>query len=90
MIIGVVTVPVNHHAGNYFLQAACHICLCNSDTYCGAAPFDQPEVKAIADYVSSLGNVRGYINFHRCYLLPLVHVSYTFIYVIPFFVAFFV
>jgi len=35
-----------------------------SDTFCGRAAFDQPEVKAICDYAKNLGNLFGYINFH--------------------------
>jgi len=35
-----------------------------SDTFCGFAAFDQPEVKALCDYAKNLGNLYGYINFH--------------------------
>jgi carboxypeptidase B len=52
-----------------------------SDTYCGAAPFNQPEVKAIADYVTGLGNVKGYINFHSYSQLWMSPWSYD--YVVP-------
>jgi len=52
-----------------------------SDTYCGAAPFDNPEVKAIADYVTGLGNVKGYINFHSYSQLWMSPWSYD--YVVP-------
>jgi len=50
-----------------------------SDTYCGAKPFDQPEVKAIADYVTKLGNVRGYINFHSYSQLWMSPWSYDYL-----------
>jgi len=65
----------NHWCGLGASKSPC------SDTYCGAKPFDQPEVKAIADYVVGLGNVRGYINFHSYSQLWMSPWSYD--YVIP-------
>lgn len=35
-----------------------------SEIYGGAAPFDQPEPKAVADFVASKANMRGYSDFH--------------------------
>jgi carboxypeptidase B len=65
----------NHWCG---LGASTNPC---SDTFCGSAPFDQPEVKAIATYVKGLGNVQGYINFHSYSQLWMSPWSYD--YVVP-------
>jgi len=48
-----------------------------SDTYRGAAAYDQPEVKAIIDYVKSLGNVKYYNNYHSYSQLWLSPFGYT-------------
>jgi len=54
-----------------------------SDTFMGAKPFDNPEVKAIADYVTNLdktvGPVRGYINFHSYSQLWMSPWSYDYV-----------
>jgi len=65
----------NHWCGLGASKSPC------SDTYCGAKAFDQPEVKAIADYVVGLGNVKGYINFHSYSQLWMSPWSYD--YVVP-------
>jgi len=65
----------NHWCGLGASKSPC------SDTYCGAKAFDQPEVKAIADYVTGLGNVKGYINFHSYSQLWMSPWSYD--YVVP-------
>jgi len=49
-----------------------------SDTYRGKAAFDQPEVKAIAEYVKKLGNVKYYNNFHSYSQLWMGPWGYTF------------
>jgi len=63
----------NHWCGLGASKSPC------SDTYCGAKAFDQPEVKAIADYVTGLGNVRGYINFHSYSQLWMSPWSYDYL-----------
>ncbi|KAJ3214035.1 Carboxypeptidase A4 [Dinochytrium kinnereticum] len=35
-----------------------------SDTFYGSAPFSAPEPKAMSNYITSLGNVVSYIDFH--------------------------
>lgn len=35
-----------------------------SDTYPGASPFDQPETKALSDYVQTLPRLSAYFSFH--------------------------
>lgn len=34
------------------------------DEYCGPSAFSEPEVKALANYIVSQGNIMGYIDFH--------------------------
>jgi len=36
----------------------------SSDTYCGTAPFSEPESKAVADYANANGPFRGGIDYH--------------------------
>jgi len=54
-----------------------------SDTFRGAKAFDNPEVKATADYVVNLdrnvGPVRGYINFHSYSQLWMSPWSYDYL-----------
>jgi len=49
-----------------------------SDTYRGKAAFDQVEVKAVADYVKKLGNVKYYNNYHSYSQLWMGPFGYTF------------
>lgn len=36
-----------------------------SPTYLvGPAPFSEPEIKAVADYISAQGNIKGYADIH--------------------------
>jgi len=35
-----------------------------SDSYCGKSAFSEKEVKAVADYVKTVGNVKAFIDFH--------------------------
>jgi len=35
-----------------------------SDTYCGTAPFSEPETKSVSEWAKSLGRVLGYIDWH--------------------------
>jgi carboxypeptidase A1 len=48
------------------------------ETYRGRAPFDQPEVLAIANYVKKLGNVKYYNNYHSYSELWMGPWGYTF------------
>jgi len=36
----------------------------SSETYCGTAPFSEPETKAASDFFKSLGNIWGSIDYH--------------------------
>eukprot|EP01062_Namystynia_karyoxenos_P028189 TRINITY_DN21404_c0_g1_i1.p1 TRINITY_DN21404_c0_g1~~TRINITY_DN21404_c0_g1_i1.p1 ORF type:complete len:449 (+),score=203.14 TRINITY_DN21404_c0_g1_i1:77-1348(+) len=47
-----------------------------SDTYHGAAAFDQQEVKAVGDYVNN-GGFRGYIDIHCCGAMWMTPWGYT-------------
>jgi len=35
-----------------------------SDAYCGPRAFSEKETKSVADYVSSVGNIKSFIDFH--------------------------
>ncbi|XP_033754889.1 carboxypeptidase B-like [Pecten maximus] len=35
-----------------------------SDLYCGPKPFSEVEVKGVADYIKTIKNVKGFIDFH--------------------------
>jgi len=49
-----------------------------SDSYAGAAPGDQPEVKAVMDYLKSKDDFLGYINFHSYSQLWMTPWGYTY------------
>lgn len=36
----------------------------SSDTYCGTAPFSEPESKAVASYITANGPFKGAIDYH--------------------------
>jgi len=36
----------------------------SSDTYCGTAPFSEPETKAVSDYLKRTGPFNSFIDFH--------------------------
>merc|ERR1712113_434610 len=49
-----------------------------SESYCGASAADQPEVKAVMDYLKNGDNFIGYINFHSYSQLWMTPWGYTY------------
>lgn len=49
-----------------------------SDTYRGTGPFSEPESEAVSNFISSLSNVQGFIDFHsygQWWLFPWGYVA---------------
>jgi len=59
-----------------FLEAGASNEPCN-EIYCGPEAFSEVEVKGVADYLSSLGNVKAFIDVHAYSQLWMFPYGYT-------------
>lgn len=49
-----------------------------AETYAGPSPFSEPEVKALAEYIKTVDNLKLYISFHsfsQLLLFPYVSIE---------------
>lgn len=66
----------NRNWDNHFAQSGASTNPC-SDTFAGAAPFDQPETLALSNFFKSIPNLAGYFAFHAYGQLMMLPYGWT-------------